>query len=132
MLRKDVAKRKISAAASRTPSAGGTSAGACGTERRRTSTVCRCYLLPVESAHVKRTGRGAPPKFSAAIAGPRTGPNGWARYCSSDEAAEIAALARRPNVYLARRSHAAGTLEGILAQHRAQRLRERRDTRISA
>ena len=49
-----------------------------------------------------------------------------------NHAAEIAALARRPNVYLARRSHAAGTLEGILAQHRAQRLRERRDTRISA
>ena len=51
---------------------------------------------------------------------------------SSDHAAEVASLAQRPNVYLARRSHASGALEGVLAQHRAQRNRHRQNRRIPA
>lgn len=49
-----------------------------------------------------------------------------------NHAAEVANLAQRPNVYLARRSHASGTLEGVLAQHRAQRNRYRQNRRIPA
>ena len=49
-----------------------------------------------------------------------------------NHAEEVAALASRPNVYLARRSHASGTLEGILAHHRAQRVRGRQAGRVPA
>lgn len=43
-----------------------------------------------------------------------------------NHAEEVASLATRSNVYLARRSHAAGALEGVLMQHRAQRIRRRK------
>ena len=33
----------------------------------RTSTVCRYYVLPIEWAHVKRTGRGAPLSSTAPV-----------------------------------------------------------------
>lgn len=46
-----------------------------------------------------------------------------------NHAEEVAALAQRSNVYLARRSHAAGALEGVLVHHRAQLARRRRGAR---
>ena len=42
-----------------------------------------------------------------------------------NHAAEVAELANRPNVYVSRRNHASGALEGLLAHHRAQRMRAR-------
>ena len=49
-----------------------------------------------------------------------------------NHASEVASLATRPNVYLSRRSHAEGTLEGMLAHRRAQQLRLRNEARLSA
>ena len=42
-----------------------------------------------------------------------------------NHAREVAAIARQPNVYRARRAHASGALEGVLAHHRAQQVRAR-------
>ena len=42
-----------------------------------------------------------------------------------NHAAEVAELANRPNVYVSRRNHASGALEGLLAHHRAKRMRAR-------
>ncbi len=50
----------------------------------------------------------------------------------ANHASEVAKLARHPNVYLSRRSHASGALEGLLAHHRAQQLRLRKRARVSA
>lgn len=49
-----------------------------------------------------------------------------------NHATEVARLAERPNVYLSRRSHASGTLEGVLTLHRAQQRRIRQRARASA
>ena len=49
-----------------------------------------------------------------------------------NHASEVASLAQRSNVYLSRRSHASGTLEGILAHRRAQSLRAREQAKIPA
>lgn len=50
----------------------------------------------------------------------------------ANHAHEVAPLARRPNVYLSRRNHASGTLEGILAHRRAQQVRMRTKTRATS
>ena len=49
-----------------------------------------------------------------------------------NHASEVANLARRPNVYLSRRSHASGALEGILVHRRAHSLRAREITKVLA
>lgn len=49
-----------------------------------------------------------------------------------NHAEELASLAARPNVYRSRRENASGALEGVLAHHRARRVRQRQPAGIPA